>query len=127
MKHYARESKFKSERIQYQGRSFASKGEAGLFQYLKALEAKGELKIVALQPNVTLSPFKIKMIPDFLVRYLNSEELVYVEYKGFETDVYKIKREIWKVIGPGKLVVYKGYGSGLTITETIIPQGLVIE
>jgi predicted nuclease of restriction endonuclease-like RecB superfamily len=116
--------KYNASKIKtHDGRSFASKGEAGLYDQLKHLEKIELIKLVKCQPRVKLEPFDIVMIPDFLIEDLLLKQLVYVEYKGFETSEYILKKKIWEVVGPARLRVYKGYGTALKITAEIIPTG----
>ena len=62
------------------------------------------------------------MIPDFKVECLKTNEIYWVEAKGFETDVYRIKRRLWLWYGPGRLEVYKGSAQRVTLFETLVPK-----
>lgn len=104
------------------GHSFASQLEAGLFLMLTAMEQAEEVKDLACQPHVFLTDARIEMIPDFRVFDLRREELVYHEAKGFETDVWRIKRKLWTHYGPGPLRVWKGRATALRMVEEIIPK-----
>jgi hypothetical protein len=46
---------------------------------------------------------------------------VWVEFKGFETAVWKIKKRLWKHYGPGILRVYKGNEKTIALVEEVIP------
>jgi len=119
--------------ISNDGYSFASKLEAALYQQLKLQKIAGEIKEIKMQPNVMLTKY-IKMIPDFLVEMaidtkiggINffAGECVYHEAKGYDSDVYKLKRNLWRTNGPGKLVVWKGTYRQLKYHETIISECL---
>jgi predicted nuclease of restriction endonuclease-like RecB superfamily len=86
---------------------------------LKALELAGELSIIQVQPQVRLSAAEILYKPDFLIQDLKINERVYVEYKGYETPEWRIKRRLWMAYGPGKLRIYKGSGLRLVMTEEL--------
>lgn len=105
------------------GRSFASQLEAGLFLMLQDMEQTGEVKDVRCQPHVFLTDARIEMIPDFSVHDLRRQELIYHEAKGFETDVWRIKRRLWVHYGPAPLWVWKGRGTALKLVEEIVPKG----
>ena len=112
-------SKYRARRTELAGYSFASKGEANCYLYLKALEQAGEVKILQTQVQVFLTDAKILFKPDFLVRDLKLDQDVYVEFKGFETPEYRIKRRLWQHYGPGLLRVYKGSGNAIRLFEEI--------
>lgn len=117
-------SKYGAHRTVHSGYSFASKLEAAVFDYLKLLEHGGEIKDIHLQPNVMLTNANIRMIPDFKAFDIKLNQEVYFEAKGYETDVYRIKRRLWKFYGPAILRVYKGSAARLTLFEEIIPKVL---
>lgn len=114
-----RSSKFKNERTEQAGISFSSKGEAGLHQMLLLMEKAGEVSSIRVQDHVYLTDARILYIADFVVWDVKLSETVWIEYKGFETDVWRIKRRLWMHYGPGKLRVYKGQRGGITLKETL--------
>lgn len=116
-------AKFKNIKTEFNGRSFASKGEAECYAYLCILERAGERKVLGQQKHVKLSKAQILYIPDFLTEDLHTHEMIYCEFKGFETPEWKIKRRLWMAYGPAKLEIYKKIGGRVTLTETIIPKG----
>lgn len=121
-KYKKNEHKYSAKREHFAGYSFASKLEASLFGHLKLCENVGELTKIQVQPQVLLTEAKIIMKPDFLVYDLVLEEYVYYEAKGFETDVWQIKKKLWKFYGPGRLRIYKGKYNNLFLAEEIIPK-----
>jgi hypothetical protein len=119
-----RKTKYGNKRVSSAGYSFASKGERDCFVMLKILEAAGEIKILQTQARVHLIA-DIHYLADFKIFDHKLNEEVWVEYKGFETEVWLLKKKLWKVVGPGRLRIFKG--SGLRITQSekdIIPSGL---
>lgn len=120
-------NKFGNKVKERAGRSFASKGEAGLFDYIKLLERAGEVELIQAQARIKLEPFDIYMIPDFKVLDRKTGSIIYYEYKGFETPEYRLKRKIWMVVGPARLRVFKGYGRALKMVEEIVPTHPYVE
>lgn len=112
----------KVSRVSVAGRSFASKFEAEIYQRLCLQEAGGEVKDIRCQDHVFLTEARIEMIPDFRVFDNKLAQLVWHEAKGYVTDVFRIKRKLWTVYGPGRLVIYKGGAKSYRIAEVIIPR-----
>lgn len=120
----SKENKYKSTRVFREGRSFASKAEALLFDQLMLEQRGGILTLVACQEHVRLTKAEIVYIPDFTIEENN--EKIWCEMKGFETDVWRIKKRLWASYGPGKLRVYKArYNRNgdvkIVLVETIVP------
>ena len=115
-------SKYGNTKTTRAGRSFASKLEAALFDLLILREKAGELKDVRQQVSVYLTDARIQMIPDYSAVNVETGETEYHESKGAESDVYRIKRRLWKYYGPGKLYVYKGSYRKVYLHEVIIPK-----
>lgn len=116
-------NKFHAERVQHEGRSFASKGERDCYNYLKLLEKAGEIDSIECQVTVALTKAQVKMIPDFRFWDLKLGEQVYGEYKGFETPEWMLKKKLWRIYGPGRLRIYRGSGNRIQLVEEIIPKG----
>ena len=112
--------KYKNKKTSRGGRSFASKGEAGLYDYLFIKEKAREIFNLKCQVQVYLTEANILYKPDF--SYESDGQVIYCEYKGFETAIWRIKRRLWEHYGPGKLEVYKGLGLRMFLVETIIPK-----
>ena len=109
------------------GHKFASALEASLYGHLKILESAKEISQIQLQPNVQLSiccccNLKRRMIPDFKVFDEKLNQPVYYEAKGVETDRWLDNVKLWKVHGPGRLLVFKGTYRRLFLSEEIIPK-----
>ena len=111
--------KFRNKKVSSDGHSFASKLEAAVYQMLKY-----EWENVEVQPSVYLTEARILYKPDFKVWQTNSElSGLYAEAKGFETDVWRIKRRLWEHYGPGRLQIYKGSHLRPVLAEVIVPKG----
>lgn len=114
--------KYGRKKVDHAGYRFDSKLEAALFDYLKLRELAGEIKDIQAQDTVYLTAARIMYKPDF--KYLDIATGVYewAEAKGFETTDYRIKRRLWMHYGPGKLQVFHGGHTRLSLKEILIPK-----
>ena len=114
-----REDYYRTPRSERAGYSFASKLEATLFDYLKMLEAGGALKGLRVQPKVYLTKARVGMIPDFYGEL--DGEPTYFEAKGFETEVWLIKKKLWEFYGPAPLQVFRYCKrNGVKLWDTVV-------
>ena len=121
---WGKKNKYGAKRVQdEEGRSFASQGERALYRHLKELELAGELEELCCQVSVHLSAARILYKPDFRARCGSTGDLIWYEYKGFETPVWRIKRRLWMHYGPGVLKVFKGRVGRIFESESIVPKG----
>lgn len=117
MWHLQRKSKFNSQKTN----GFPSKLESDLYEILKKLEEQGQIKELRRQDNVHLTKAKILYIPDF--SFYEDDKKIFAEAKGIETDVWRIKRRLWKCYGPAELRIYKRRGkTDVYLSETIVPE-----
>lgn len=119
---FLKRPKYRNKRITHAGYSFASKGEASLFEELKFMEKSGLIYDLKCQDTVYLTYARIIYKPDF--SYTDAETLKkeYAEFKGFETPEWRIKLRLWKEYGPGKLKIFKGSYKKIYLEETIAPK-----
>lgn len=103
-----RKSKLGNTRVQLDGYNFASKLEAAVYLQLKISLLAEKIKILAHQPRVHLTEARILYIPDFKCLNLKTNEIFFVEAKGFETPDWKIKRRLWEKYGPATLHIWRG-------------------
>lgn len=115
-------NKYNAVRVETDGRSFASKGERDCYEMLKLMEKAGEIEILQCQDHVHLTSERILYIPDFKIMDKRLNEIIWIEFKGFETDIWKIKKKLWRGYGPGRLRIYKGQGLKIRLVEEIIPK-----
>lgn len=88
---------------------------------LRMLEIAGELKDLKCQVTLTLiGSFRYRA--DFEAFDLKTNETVWYDYKGFDTQRWRDVKKIWRVAGPGKLRVMKGRGLHVFCAETITPD-----
>jgi hypothetical protein len=111
-----RRNKYGAKKTEVNGIVFDSKMEANLYKDLLLRQSVGQCKIIELQPKVYLSAAKILYKPDFLIEANNNGEKYYIDAKGMDTPVFKLKLRLWKAYSKEKLlIVYKN--------EEILIQG----
>lgn len=99
---------------------FDSMLEAAVFDMLRNREVLGEIEIQAFQKTVYLTRARIQYISDFECFNNNTKQVFYVEAKGLETPVWRIKRKLWSKYGAGVLQVWKGSHKYVFLHETLI-------
>ena len=120
-------NKYKAVATEVNGIKFPSKHEASVYQTLLDLEKEGVVKDIRRQIPILLSAAKIKMVVDFQVYSVRDKDIIFIEAKGTETPVYRIKRRLWLAYGPGPLHVYGGSYKRPKLKETLIPTSLIVE
>lgn len=94
-------SKYRNTVVEYDGYKFDSKGERDRYVQLKLLERAGVISDLQVHVPFQLVPKdgKERAIcyeADFV--YMEKGERVVEDFKGYKTDVYKIKRRLMKWI-----------------------------
>ena len=112
------QTKYRAVRTHCGKHAHMSGAESDCCLYFQMLERAGELEIISSQPNVFLTDAKLRIIPDWLIKYRDGRE-VYADYKGFETASWGRNRKLWKFYGPRPLEVWKKKGVRFFISETI--------
>lgn len=116
-----RPNKYGAKRTVTAGGAFPSKLEANTYTHLMALKAAGYYAAVVRYDTVELIP-GVKWKVDFVCSFPNGE-LEWVEAKGIEGERYRVIVQLWRELGPGRLVVYKADRRGNpVISETIVPK-----
>lgn len=123
MKNYGNTKRFGNQGVQTDGRSFGSKLEAAVYEYLKAREQAGEIKILQCQDHVYLTEARVLYIPDFKCFDVSKGAEFFAEAKGFANDRWPTIKKLWKHYGPGPLEIYKGSYKNPILDEIIIPKG----
>ena len=113
-------NKYGSKKVESNGRSFDSKLERAVFEELNLLEKAGNISELKCQVSVYLTEARILFKPDF--SFIRDGELIFLEVKGFETPVWRIKRRLWEHYGEGPLEIYKGSARNFFLHETIKPK-----
>jgi hypothetical protein len=103
---------------------YDSKAEGHLYtEYLRPLEMAGEIKDIRHQHTVHMTRARIGYRADYSWVNCKTNETEYGEMKGFETELWLIKKKLWKYYGPGKLFVFKsGSKSRVYLAEEIVPK-----
>lgn len=115
-------AKYKNKKVHHAGYSFASQFECAVFNLLLLREKAGEIRDIQCQDHIYLTEARICYIPDFKFVDLQTNNFAWAEAKGFETDVWKIKKRLWEHYGPGRLEIYKGNAKKVFLKETVIPK-----
>lgn len=100
-----RKGKYGAIRTEYRGVVYDSKSEAHYAMYLDALVKAKKIAGWDRQRRVPLVVNGVKvctMVPDFLVLH-RSRNNEYVEVKGMETAVYKLKAKLFRALYPDVL------------------------
>lgn len=96
-------TKYRAKKTVIDGIKFDSKKEAKRYIVLKALEGKGEIEKLMLQPRFLLQEGfrkngkayrKIEYVADFM--YEQDGKLIIEDVKGIKTDVYKLKQKLFE-------------------------------
>lgn len=105
------------------GKVFASKLEAALFQQFLLRERNAEISGIYLQPKVYLTAARLLYTVDFLFWDIRLGIGVWAEAKGRVGRDWAIKKRLWKAgYGPGRLEIYTGSHLRLEGPEVIIPE-----
>lgn len=100
-------------------RSFDSQGEAARAAMLRLLERAGEISCLQFQVTYHLTDAQISYRADFV--YVEKGRTVAEDFKGVETDRFKIICRLWRFYGPCLLRVTKRWKKGFRIVQEIPP------
>jgi hypothetical protein len=117
----ARKNKYGAKRTIVDGQSFPSQGEANWYLIQRWREKIGDISEFQRHGTVRLGEAKISYKPDG--NFMKQGKRAWGEYKGVETDRFRIIRKLWLAVGPGHLEIWKHNPPRLV--ETLIPQGIV--
>ena len=104
------------------GHSHRSKLESAVCQVLQLRQRAGEIFLLQVEDHVYLTDARILYIPDFRCMNCKSDEIFFVEAKGYPTPEWNIKKRLWKCYGPGLLEIWGGTHRSPTLLETIVPR-----
>jgi len=97
--------KFGAVRQEIDGLKFPSKLERDYYLHLKLLQKLGEVLFFLQQVPIHL-PGGTKYVCDFQVFYKNGE-VAFIDVKGVETDVFKVKKRLVEATYPFEIQVIK--------------------
>jgi hypothetical protein len=98
-------TKYNSEIIEIDSIKFRSKLEAKYYYTLNELKAHNEIKFFLMQVPIQLTG-NVKYVCDFLVFY-NDGTYEFVDVKGFETPMFKLKKKQVEALYPIKITLVK--------------------
>lgn len=107
------------------GFKYHSALEAAVSNIILADEKAGLCRLILRQQHIHFFHAGVKLCeywPDFTVYDLVKKEIIWIEAKGMETTDWKIKLNLWRAGGPGRLFVYMGEWSRPKLTEIITPE-----
>jgi predicted nuclease of restriction endonuclease-like RecB superfamily len=113
-----RKHKYGAKKTVSDGIRFDSMAEAEFYRQLTLLQKEGEVLRFEVQPKIYLTAAKILYKPDFKV--WGPDSVYYVDIKGMETPVFRIKARLWRHYGDGVLRTYKKSGKGFKMTNEYI-------
>jgi predicted nuclease of restriction endonuclease-like RecB superfamily len=103
--------KYNAKKTVRHGIKFDSLAEADYFdELIKTHE-------VECQPKIYLSKAKILYKPDFKI--IEDGKVIYIDVKGMETPVFKIKKRLWKAYQSDELRIIKRSGKRFKLAETV--------
>jgi hypothetical protein len=98
--------KYRNLPTEYQGQRYDSRGEAAYAAHLDLLVAAGELRwwrrgkpLVLL--DAPTAGDRITYRPDFVISPAPDAEVGFVDFKGVQTQVFRVKVRLWKAVYPG--------------------------
>src|ERR1035437_3012186 len=115
--------KYKNQRVKAPGQSFDSQLEASVHQILLLRERAGEIRNIRSQVTLKLTRAGIGYRVDFVATDCKTGQDFGIEAKGFPTEVWGIKKRLYKYYGPFFLEIWTGTHMNPRLTETIIPVG----
>lgn len=94
-------NKYHNKKVVVDGKKFDSKKEAERYQALKLLEKADVIRNLSRQVPFELIPKQkneraVKYIADFMYVETATGKIIVEDVKGYRTDVYKIKRKLFK-------------------------------
>ena len=94
-------SKYNNRKTVIDGITFDSNKEAKRYTVLRSLQEGGYIKGLSLQVPFELIPKQdgeraVKYIADFVYYDIEKQMHIVEDVKGFKTDVYKLKRKLFK-------------------------------
>lgn len=82
------------------------------------------VEVLQHEDHIYLTRARIGYIADFKCKLKLSNDLFWVEAKGYQNDRWPMKKKLWKFYGPGPLHIYKGTYMKPYLDEVVIPVAL---
>lgn len=122
------------KKVEFDGYRFDSAAERRHYEDIKLREKAGECELLGTQVRVKVCckgtcnhNMKIEYIADFLIFDKKINQEVYEELKGFETQIYRLKRRLYMHTGQKILRVFRPTKSGSVLVEEFIPSEVIIQ
>lgn len=109
------------KRTELAGHWFDSKAESEMFLVLSGWLDEGKITDIKRQQLIKLTAAKIGYKADFIITYPDGS-LEAVEFKGFESEVFLLKKKLYRFYGPFRLSIYKKRGKQIYLDEVIDPE-----
>lgn len=93
-----KKNKYNARKVTVDGLKFDSRKEADYYSNLKLLKRAGEIKGFCRQARFYIGAGR-EYVCDFIVWHESHVEII--DVKGFETDVFKIKKDMFDEMYPG--------------------------
>lgn len=118
---FPKQSRYGVKRIQVDGIWYDSQLERDYHQVLLFMQRAGEISDLEYhQETVYLTESRIGYKPDFT--YTEKGRKVWVDTKGVETEIFRLKMRLWRCYGPGPLRIVKRSGNGFKTTKEIMSK-----
>ena len=102
-----------------------SKSERRRYKQLCLMQKSGEISKLQRQVTVQLHIGRRSMRLDFVYWDHHLEEFVYEDHKGWTTDAWKIKADVWAAgFGPGLLRIHRAGGRTEDVRPKVHPETL---
>lgn len=94
-------NKYKNRKFVYDGMKFDSRGEANRWQELTLLAAANIIHQLVRQVRIPIEVNGVKVC-DYIADFAYKEGAVQVveDFKGYKTDIYKLKKKLFCAINP---------------------------
>jgi len=113
-------NKYGAKKTVINGIKFDSKAEAEYYECLQRELRLGLIDSIEVQPKVYLTEARILYKSDFLVT--ENGKKYYVDIKGMQTPVFRLKLKLWKFYGAGELRLIKKSGKKFIEIERVISR-----
>jgi len=120
-----RRTKYGARKTTLGDRTFDSAGEAFRASQLRLLERAGEISDLQYQVTFRLSAAEITYRADFT--YTEYGRMVAEDFKGVETERFRIIKKLWQHYGPCLLRITKRRGTRVLTVQEIMPKNAGIK
>jgi hypothetical protein len=114
-----RGNKYGAEKVKDGTRTYDSKGECEMHGILRLMERAGLVSDIRHHPAAISLTGKVKYKIDYTIFDEKRKRKIGVEYKGFETERFKIICQIWPDHGPFPLQIWSKKGNRIFMVKEI--------